>query len=502
MRLYCRRLLAAAALAAQAGAASAAVVLDPVPRIGAGLSVGVERFVTVPASGPAPRAAAIQGLKPLGDGSGRLFVNDTRGILYVTNRDGAAPTPYLDLRSQPIGFSNAADETQTGLMSVAFHPNFNRDPLAPGYASLYTIYSTAPSAAAPTGAGSGAVSHDNVVREWTVADPSAAAASIVGSRELLRVTQPERDHGAGTIAFNQTAARGGADYGKLYIGLGDGGGVNDPGDNAQDLGSPFGKILRIDPADPDGAGPLAYGIPADNPFVGQAGARQEVWAYGLRNPQNFSWGKDGRMYIADIGQAAIEEVDLGIAGTNYGWPAREGTFGRDADKSSLLIYDTPSDPRFTGPLAQYDHEEIANGGFSLAGIGGAFLYSGSLLPDLFGQVVVSDLVSGRLFYFSPDDALASGMPATLRELLLSFDGMPTSFSALAGTPRVDLRLGADADGELYMLTKRDGDIYRFAGDAGGAVPEPAAWALMLAGFALVGGSLRRARRATARYATV
>ena len=257
----------------------------------------------------------IQQLKAIPDGSNRMMVNDTRGVLYITDTNGSAAQPWFDIRSQNVGFSNSANATQTGLMSFAFHPNFGRDPGKPGYATFYTMDTSAPTGRASWGVAGGANNHENVLHEWTVADPHAASATILASREVLRVAQPYSDHGAGTIAFNPAATSGSSDYGALYIGFGDGGASNDPLNSAQNLTSPFGKILRIDPVDPDGAGPRTYGIPAGNPFAAQADARPEVWAYGLRNPQNFTFDStNGAMLIADIGQNQIEEVNVGFPG--------------------------------------------------------------------------------------------------------------------------------------------------------------------------------------------
>ena len=470
----------------------AAVVINPFAPIRAGITARIEHFTTVPATRTAVARTGTQGLKGLNDGSGRLFINDTRGILYVTTSAGGTPTPYLDLRGQ-YGFSNSANATQTGLMSFAFHPNFNKDPAKPGYNVFYTIDTTDVNAGvAGWGVPGAPANHHDVLREWTVADPAAASATISGMREVMRIAQPFSDHGPGTIAFNPSAAEGTSDYGKLYVGLGDGGAVNDPLGSAQDLTRPFGKILRIDPADPDGAGPLAYTIPADNPFVGQQDARGEVWAYGLRNPQHFSWSSDGRMFISDIGQAQIEEVDLGQAGANYGWPVREGSFAHD---NSLNIYDTPANNGlFIDPIAQYDHEEVQRDGISdLVSIGGAFLYEGSMVKALSGKILLTDLVSGRMFYFDPTDP-ASATGSGLRELMLTLDDLPTTLRTLEGygsAKRVDLRLGVDSDGEIYMLTKGYGDIYRFLFTS---VPEPASWAMALLGFGAVGAALRRRPR--------
>lgn len=490
-----RYLTGVAALLLPSAGASAAVVLDPVPlTIGSGLGVGVSRFVTAPATTPlGSMRALVQGMRSVNDGSNRLFVNDSRGLISVTSSAGAAPAAWFDIRTQNVGFQQFGG--QTGLLSFAFHPNFGRDADKAGYATFYTVDTAAASTGTPAYSGNGPVDHHNVVREWTVADPRAATATVASTREVLRVAQPREDHGPGTIAFNTSADENSPDYGKLYIGLGDGGGPNDPFDNAQDARSPFGKILRIDPADPDGVGPATYSVPSGNAYSGAAGepagALREIWASGLRNPQNFTWDDaTGAMYIADIGQAQLEEVNVGRAGANYGWPLREGTFGRFVDKGDSRVNDDPN-PGFTDPIAQYDHDEGD-------AISGALIYRGTAIPELIGQAVLSDLTDGRLFHFTLGDTSGVGGTAVLRELLLSLDGLPTTMLALEGDRgRVDLRLGLDAAGEIYLLTKGDGDIYRLVS---AAVPEPGSWAMLLLGAGLTGTMLRR-RRACGRPAT-
>ena len=479
----------ASLLALAATPAGAAVVINPVQApIMPGLTVGIEAFVTIPPSFTNNPQTRIQYAVPSRDGSQRIFVNDTRGRMYVTNQAGAAPTLYLDVAAAGVGFVEPGPEG--GLIGIAFHPNFNRDPARPGYATFYTNYSASQASGVANYLENENQSHENVVREWTVADPNAAAPTILASREIIRVGHPLPNHNGGTIAFNPTARVGDADYGKLYIGYGDGGGANDPRDNAQDLTNPLGKILRIDPADPDGGGPLSYGIPSDNPFVGRAGAIGEVWAYGLRNPQQFSWdAATGAMYISDIGQAQLEEVNLGAAGANYGWVLREGTFAKMPDKNDFNVYTLPVDDMgFVYPIAQYDHDEGS-------AVGSGFVYRGSALPELQGLFLMSDIVNGRIFYFDPL-GVQPGTPALLQELLLTLNGNAFTFLGSEGySGRVDLRLGIDENQELYFLTKRDGDIFRFA--AAAAVPEPASWAMMIAGFGMVGEAMRRRRRTPA-----
>ena len=167
------------------------------------------------------------------------------------------------------------------------------------------------------------MSHESVIREWTADDPQANVFSGT-SREVFRIGQFAPNHNIGTIAFNPTAEPGSAEYGLLYASLGDAGAAHDPRDYGQSLSEPHGAIIRIDPLAGDGT--RGYGVPADNPFVGQAGVAPEIWAYGLRHAQQFSWDTDGRMFMGDIGQNSVEEVNLGIRGANYGWRLREGMF--------------------------------------------------------------------------------------------------------------------------------------------------------------------------------
>ena len=210
-----------------------------------------------------------------------------------------------------------------------------------------------------------------------------------------------------------------------------------------------------------GTGGAAYGIPPDNPFVNRPEAAPEIWAWGLRHSQHISWDSSGRMFINDIGQNQVEEVNLGRAGANYGWRQREGTFAtafaRNDGTPGLVYAEPPKADEFVDPVAQYDHDE----GHA---IGGGYLYEGSAIPALRGKFVFADIVTGRVFYIDGDD-LQAGKQQTVRELRLSFGGTEQELAAIASIsntyragPRVDLRLGIDALGELYLVTKADGWI--------------------------------------------
>ena len=460
-----RSLVATAALAAALPAAAQAPLTDPIPepiRKG-GLVVAATEFVRAPRTAdssvdaPTNRAyARIQYLTPVGDGSGRLVINDLRGLLYVTDEDGMAPVTYLDVRTRGVGFEDSMFPNETGLVGVAFHPQFAA-PGTPGFGKFYTAYSARSDSGRADYLDDDAASHESVIREWTADDPRANVFSGT-SREVFRIGQFAGNHNVGVIAFNPTAAPGSPDYGLLYASFGDAGSANDPRDFGQSLDAPHGAIIRIDPLAGDGN--RGYGVPADNPFVGQAGAAPEIWAYGLRHPQQFSWDVDGRMFIGDVGQGSVEEVNLGVPGANYGWRLREGAFATSyaaGDRRRGRVYPRPArdDRPFVYPVAQYDHDD----GYA---VGGGFVYRGRAIPALRGKYVFTDFPRGRVLYLDAD-ALEPGRLAEIRELRLVIGGRERDLVEVAGFPntyapgdRVDARLGIDSAGELYLLTKSDG----------------------------------------------
>ncbi len=466
-------LAAAYALAGLVAAAPARAAPAPLSEpllpatVASGVTVALRDFATLPRHADGG-AARVQFLCAAPDHTRDLFVTDEAGVIYRVSADGATVTPYLDLRTQPISLISPTSEE--GLVGLAFHPNFAGSPSLPGYAKFYTAYSADRSSGTPDFLASDDGDHHQVIREWTAANPLAATFSGT-SREVLRVGKYASNHNGGVIRFDPNSRPWSSDYGKLYIGFGDGGGGNDPRGNGQNLASPLGKILRIDPlAGPGGA---KYAIPADNPFRSLGGAAPLVWAYGLRNPQQFSFevGRLDRMFIDDIGQNQVEEVDLGRRGANYGWQQREGTFATGASVGSaggkddyaayaLPVYDALK--AFTYPLAEYDHSDPArDGGTVSAAIGSGFAYQGSAVPALYNTYVFADFAQGRLFAIN-----AGLLPVRARPVYsigLSYAG--TRYDSLSGSPigegtRSDLRLGTDADGELYALLKGPGAIYR------------------------------------------
>ncbi len=437
------------------------------------LSVGLEEVVKIPDSGSDKdknKAARLNLLIPSGDGSGRLFINDMRGKLYIIVDRTAFV--YMDVKNL-VGKGFHDQSGQQGFSYFAFHPEFANNGI------FYTVTSEDKDTGTPDFPVTQPIfnnegqriesSHHDVIHEWKATDP--AANTFFGTmREILRIEEPYPDHNTGQLAFNPNAKPGDADYGMLYIAVADGGSDGfpvsdtDPLDNGQDFGTPLGKILRIDPFGNNSANGK-YGIPADNPFVNDGDSKTlgEIWAYGLRNPHRFSWdtGGDRKMLIVDTGQAFIEEVNLGKKGANYGWGEREGTWVVDEDNENV-VYQLPEndlDFNYTYPVAQYDHDKPLNwSGFYAVAIAGGFVYRGTAIPELVGQYIFADFCNDGRFFHVPVDELAEGKQATIKELRLFEGKKERSFLEMVGKKRTDVRFGIDEAGELYVTSKQDGKV--------------------------------------------
>ena len=285
------------------------------------------------------------------DGSNRLFVVEQAGVIKVVQPGSTAPTVFLDIRGTVLSGG------EQGLLGLAFHPQFasNR--------RFFVDYTRRPDGA-------------TVIAEYqaSVADPDVAGAA---ETVLLTIAQPFSNHNGGMIGF-------GAD-GFLYIGVGDGGSGNDPGDRAQDLDELLGKILRIDVDNPDPDDPsIPYSSPSTNPFIGVG--RAEIFAYGLRNPWRFSFDRlTGDLVAGDVGQSAREEIDLVTIGGNYGWRVREGGTCTNNDPG---LCDAPG---FTPPLVDYAH----SGG--RCSVTGGYVYRGTLGSVPAGTYVFGDFCTGEIF---------------------------------------------------------------------------------------------------------
>ena len=382
-------------------------------------------------------------------GSDNLFVMDLRGQLYMLNN--GKPELYLDMKSLRKDFINEPG-LATGFGSFAFHPDFQKNGL------LYTSHCE-PKGTAKADFGyadSIPVELQWVVTEWKT-DPAAFPMKGEG-RELFRINMVTGIHGMQEMTFNPLAKRGNKDYGLLYIGIGDGGCVeNGFPPLAHDPSKPWGSIFRIDPTGNNSAN-KKYGIPADNPFVKDNTKLKEIYAYGFRNPHRTTWSRDGRMFTTNIGQANIESVNLILPGRDYGWPIREGNFLIHPDGNINKPHELPADDNTFNiiyPVAEYDHDEGK-------AISGGYEYTGSKVKELNGKYIFGDINNGRLFFVEMKD-LKVGKQSEIKEMHVSYNGKATKLSELCGNERVDLRLGRDNKGEIYVLTKPDGKIYKITG---------------------------------------
>jgi hypothetical protein len=468
----------------------------------------------------------------------RFFVNDLTGPLYILDPVTKKVTTYLDLngRGPRTGvFHKMTFETglASGFISFQFDPDYARngkfytihleDPAAPGtlmpdnahFPGLAVAgYRPTPPMSTP-----GKVDHEAVLVEWT--DSNISNSTFEGTaRELLRVPLNSRIHPIGDLIFNPLARRGDPDWRVLYVACGDGGSGDrktGPRLNPQRLDTVVGKILRIIPDLTEHADASIvsdngrYRIPRDNPFVTMDGARQEIWAYGLRNPHRLSWDVDpadhanNHLIAAVIGLNTWETVAIMHRGANYGFPEREGTDMLLADNTTAKVPEIDTIPVHltdittrgtvvpTYPVVQYGH--VQGGGDAIAG---GFVYRGGAVPELRGKYVLGDTSTGRLWWTDYGemlmaDAARSRTVAEMHELRILWDdpdhtpdrgrlyptlapivsagyhargGMAAVLpgkSTLSPTGRVDLRLAVDGRGELYVLTKSDGMIRAVTG---------------------------------------
>lgn len=330
------------------------------------------------------------------DGTNRLFVVEQPGRIWVIENDSATNvrTLFLDITSR---VDNAGWEE--GLLGLAFHPDY----AANGY--FYVNYT----AAGPD---------RTVISRFSVSASNPDSADTASEFEILSFRQPYSNHNGGCLKFGPD--------GHLYIGVGDGGSAGDPQDNGQDRRTLLGSILRIDIDNPSGG--KAYGIPRDNPYAGNTeGFAEEIYAWGLRNPWRFSFDPPtGQLWAADVGQNQIEEVDLIVAGGNYGWNIMEGSRCYNAqvcDTAGLIL-----------PIAEYSHNEGKS-------ITGGFVYRGNLVGSLAGIYIYADFLSGRIWG-------------------LSYESGNTTVTRLLDSGLSISSFGTDQDNELYALAF-DGKLYRF-----------------------------------------
>ncbi len=331
-------------------------------------------------------------------GDTRLFITQQTGVIVIYDALGLRATPFLDIRSLVLD-----DGNERGMLSVAFHPLYRDN-------GLFFVYYT------------GKDGNNNIARyKVSSSDPDRADAS--SGTILLTIAHPNfANHNGGQLQFGPD--------GYLYIGTGDGGSGGDPNNRGQDRTQLLGKILRIDVDH----GSL-YAIPPTNPYFGFNSARNEIWAYGLRNPWRFSFDRaTGDLWIADVGQDAYEEVDFqpatSIGGEDYGWRKMEGFHCFNPSTNC-------GDPNFTMPVLEYSH---ANGACSITG---GYRYRGTQIPSLRGAYIYGDYCIGTIW-----SATQTGASWTSKTLLTS-------------TLRIS-SFGEDVSGELYVLDVVKGIVYRIA----------------------------------------
>ncbi len=393
--------------------------------------------------------------------AGRLFVSDQDGKLWAVDLSSGDKSVFADLSGLlvPLGAFGPGSFDERGFLGLAFHPGYA------GNGLLYTLtsepvsgpadFSTMPAGVAPN--------HQAVLREWQVPDPGNPASVVdpASMREIMRVDEPQFNHNAGALNFGPD--------GMLYIALGDGGNRDDEGPghgatgNAQDPSNVLGSILRIDPLG-DNSANGKYGIPSDNPFVGMSGYAAEIFAYGFRNPFRFSFDRaTGDLYVGDVGQDDIEEVNVVVAGGNYGWNVKEGSFCFDPSGSGPgFAYDAdpcPNEPPgLIDPVAEYNTADSLEQNDDGRSVIGGFVYRGSKIPQLVGRYVFGDYSvftepganrNGRLFFLNKKNIVKGDRIKQSKIFEFTLMGQEKLDMAVLG-------FGQDASGELYVMVNAPG----------------------------------------------
>ena len=340
-----------------------------------------------------------------GDGTNRVFVATQRGAIYVFPNDSETPQArmFLDLREQVQDWEIDDEE---GLLGLAFHPNYESN------RQFYVYYSSATEPRV------------SIVSRFLASADNPGVADADSEQIVIKIPQPFSNHNGGAIAFGHD--------GYLYIGLGDGGGRNDPLQHGQNLKTWMGSILRIDVnATEHGKN---YAVPADNPFLQREDALPEIFAYGFRNVWRLTVDRaTGTLWAPDVGQDFWEEINIVKPGGNYGWSVREGSY--PFNNNPPTTNDAP-----IGPVWEYDHQIGKS-------ITGGFVYRGKQFPELQGCYLYADFVSGKIWALQYDEST----------------GRVNGNMSIASTGIPVLSFGEDEDGEVYynLQTVTGQGIYRF-----------------------------------------
>lgn len=420
------------------------------PEDHSGLVIELEDYIQIPLQDDRTPKKGIATLRAHPDADKTLFVSDQVGVIYKVSN--GMPIPYLNVRKRIKDFVFEPG-IGTGLGSFALHPDFLNNGL---------IYSTHAEKYAGKPAINDGIYLDSiggslqwVLMEWTLKDIKAN--QFEGKkREVLRLNTPTTAHGFQDIGFAPLKDKTDADYGMLYIGIGDGGSNNlkmpELSHNTKSL---LGTIIRIDPSGKNSE-TGQYGIPQDNPFVdaNDPQVKKEIYAYGFRNPHRMSWdmthGK--RMIAADVGESNVEEVNIIEKGGDYGWSTIEGTFGIDIMSDAKVVFAVDNEYLlpYHLPFGQIDHNDNK-------AISGGFVYKGPI-QVLQDKYIFGDIVTGKLFYMNMDKELTD---STIYDLTIIKNGQETGVMELSNLSRAHLRIGYDEyAGDLFIMTKADGMIRR------------------------------------------
>jgi len=470
-------------------------------------AVRLVEWASLPLSAP---VSYCQQVVPHGD---KLYFCIKKGQILEYALDGTpSAQPFLDVATlRGSDFIDLDNGFSYGIRGFAFHPEYGVSNQL-----VYTMHRESNLGTADHNVTSGADS-EFVLGEWDMSGPTPSM------REVFRIGfLPNNAHRAQNIGFNPKASPGDTDYGKLYCCFGDNtiNGEIDTRNNGQDFSNITAAVIRISPLNPAGESDIEltalglkrsangkYSIPLDNPWVGQVGYAEELFAKGFRNPVTMNFAPDGSPMVGDVGEASIEEINLVEKGGNYGWSLREGTFAftrsdqtthavleandsltwvpfgdmndpaysirfRDKDNtnptSRTIARSGTHDDGLVYPVAQYSHEGNNTAGSvpdtGNSAIAAGQFYDGFWSEELEGLYIFGDFAKDTLYYIETKDIVNDNRPAEVFRLpLVDAAGDSISLETIIGSQRSNMRFGRDSYGNVYLVSKTNFKIYRFQG---------------------------------------